>query len=41
VVRNHVVAVNPVDRYKQQIGNLMFGWIKYPCVLGQFSANGV
>lgn len=24
-VRNHAVAINPVDRYKQQIGNLMFG----------------
>ncbi len=34
VVRNHAVAVNPVDWYKQALGDFMFQWLKYPCVLG-------
>lgn len=34
LVRNHAVAVNPVDWMVQYLGSLAFGWIKYPCVLG-------
>ena len=33
VVRNHAVAVNPVEWCKQWAGNMMVGWIKYPAVL--------
>ena len=41
VVRNRAVAVNPVDRYKQQMGKLMFGWIRYPAILGYDLAGEV
>ena len=41
LVRNRAVAVNPVDRYKQQAGNLLFGWIKYPAVFGYDLAGEV
>ena len=41
LVRNRAVAVNPVDRYKQNMGNLMFGWIKYPSVFGYDLAGEV
>lgn len=41
VVRNHAVAINPVDRYKQQLGNLMFGWIKFPFIFGYDLAGEV
>ncbi|KAI9720178.1 MAG: hypothetical protein M1812_002996 [Candelaria pacifica] len=34
VVRNHAVAINPVDWFKQYVGDLLLGWIKYPFVLG-------
>lgn len=34
VVENHAVAINPVDWFKQYVGNLLLGWIKYPFVLG-------
>lgn len=40
-VRNHAVAVNPIDRYKQKLGNMMYGWIKYPFVLGMDLAGVV
>lgn len=41
VVRNRAVAINPVDRYKAQMGKLMFGWIKYPAVFGYDLAGEV
>lgn len=41
VVRNHAVAINPVDWIKQALGNLIFGWIKYPFVLGSDLAGEV
>lgn len=41
VVRNHAVAVNPVDWMKPFIGDLAFGWIKYPFVLGSDLAGEV
>lgn len=34
LVRNHAVAVNPVDRFKQKMGNGLYGWVKYPLILG-------
>ncbi|KAK1811665.1 hypothetical protein LTR12_013966 [Friedmanniomyces endolithicus] len=34
VVKNQAVAVNPVDWFKQYVGNLLLSWIKYPFVLG-------
>lgn len=41
VVRNRAVAVNPVDLGKQAAGDNMFGWIKYPFVLGSDVAGEV
>lgn len=41
IVRNYAVAINPVDRLKQLMGNLIFPWIKYPCVLGSDVAGEV
>jgi len=41
LVRNHAVAVNPVDWAVQYLGGLMFGWIKYPFVLGSDLAGEV
>ncbi|KAI0108713.1 zinc-binding oxidoreductase CipB [Nemania sp. FL0031] len=34
VIRNHAVAINPVDVGKQLAGDAMLPWIKYPFVLG-------
>jgi len=33
-VRNRAIAVNPVDRIKQESGNFLYGWLKYPIILG-------
>jgi NADPH:quinone reductase-like Zn-dependent oxidoreductase len=41
VVANHAVAVNPVDWIVQDIGRLIFGWIKPPFVLGSDLAGEV
>ena len=41
LVRNHAVAVNPVDWMVQYLGGLAFGWIKYPFVLGSDMAGEV
>ena len=41
VVRNHAVAINPVDWFKQAFGDFMFQWLKYPCVLGSDLAGVV
>jgi NADPH:quinone reductase-like Zn-dependent oxidoreductase len=41
VVRNHAVAVNPVDWIIQVAGYLTFSWIKYPFVLGSDLAGEV
>jgi len=41
VVRNHAVAINPVDWIKQALGDLLFGWIKCPFVLGSDLAGEV
>ena len=34
VVRNHAVAINPLDWVIQVAGNIVFSWIKYPFILG-------
>ena len=41
VVKNHAVAINPLDWMKQVGGNFMFGWIKYPFVMGSDTAGEV
>ncbi len=41
VVRNHAVAINPIDWIKQVAGDFLFGWIKGPFVLGSDSAGEV
>ncbi len=41
VIKNHAVAINPVDWMKQVLGNAMFSWIKYPFVLGEDVAGEV
>ncbi len=41
VVRNHAVAINPVDWMLQAVGDLIFGWIKYPAILGSDLAGEV
>lgn len=34
VVKNHAVAINPLDWITQVVGNLILPWITYPFVLG-------
>jgi NADPH:quinone reductase-like Zn-dependent oxidoreductase len=41
VIRNRAVAVNPLDIVKQSTGNLMYGWLPYPSVLGEDVAGEV
>ncbi|MBU2664003.1 zinc-binding alcohol dehydrogenase family protein [Actinoplanes bogorensis] len=41
VVRNHAVAVNPVDWVIQVAGRLAYMWLKYPAVLGADVAGEV
>ena len=41
VVRNHALAINPVDWSKQAVGDFVFPWIKYPFVLGEDLAGEV
>jgi len=41
LVKNHAVAVNPVDWMIQYLGKRLFSWIKYPFVLGSDLAGEV
>jgi NADPH:quinone reductase-like Zn-dependent oxidoreductase len=41
VVKNHAVAINPVDWIIQVAGNLAYSWIKYPAILGTDLAGEV
>ncbi len=41
VVKNHAVAVNPIDWLTQSVGDVMFPWIKYPFILGSDVAGEV
>ena len=41
VIKNAAVAINPADWMKQDMGNLLFSWVQYPCVLGSDVAGEV
>ncbi len=41
VIDNHAVAINPIDRLKQSVGDMIYPWIKYPCILGSDVAGEV
>ncbi len=41
VVKNHAVAINPLDWINQIAGNIVSRWIKYPFVLGKDLAGEV
>ena len=41
VVKNHAVAINPIDWLIPVLGNIAFTWIKYPFVLGSDLAGEV
>lgn len=41
VVKNAAIAVNPIDWAKQMVGDLMFGHLKYPIILGSDVAGDV
>ncbi|KAA8565406.1 hypothetical protein EYC84_011111 [Monilinia fructicola] len=34
VIKNGAIAINPADWIKQDMGSLMFSWVRYPCILG-------
>jgi NADPH:quinone reductase-like Zn-dependent oxidoreductase len=34
VICNRAVAINPIDMIKQALGDMLFKWMPYPCVLG-------
>lgn len=41
VVRSRALAINPLEWSKQDAGDMMYGWIKYPFVLGNDVAGEV
>jgi NADPH:quinone reductase-like Zn-dependent oxidoreductase len=41
VIKNSAVAMNPLDWMKQDMGNILFSWIKYPFVIGSDVAGEV
>ncbi len=41
VVRNHAVAVNPVDWMIEVLGGVIYPWLRYPAVLGSDVAGEV
>jgi NADPH:quinone reductase-like Zn-dependent oxidoreductase len=41
VIRNHAIAVNPVDKAFQMLGDFMFTWVKYPFIVGTDVAGEV
>ena len=41
VIKNHAVAVNPIDWILQGVGSFIFPWIKYPFILGSDLAGEV
>jgi NADPH:quinone reductase-like Zn-dependent oxidoreductase len=40
-IKNGAVAINLVDWLKQDMGDMVFSWIKYPLVLGSDVAGEV
>lgn len=41
VVHNRAVAINPVDWIKQEVGDFLYEWVKYPMILGSDVAGDV
>ena len=41
VVKNHAVAINPLEWIIQVAGNIVYSWIKYPSILGSDLAGEV
>lgn len=41
VIKNHAVAINPIDWLVQERGDIMFGWLKYPFIMGTDQAGEV
>ena len=41
VIKNGAVAINPVDWMKQEMGDMIFSWIKYPFIMGTDVAGEV
>ena len=41
LVRTRALAVNPLDEVKQWTGDLMYGWLPYPAILGEDVAGEV
>ena len=41
VLRTRAIAVNPLDLVKQSTGDLMYGWLPYPSILGEDVAGDV
>jgi NADPH:quinone reductase-like Zn-dependent oxidoreductase len=41
VVKNAAIAINPSDWLKQDLGNMLYSWVKYPFVLGTDAAGTV
>jgi NADPH:quinone reductase-like Zn-dependent oxidoreductase len=41
VVVSKAIAINPLDRIKQEVGNFLFGYLKYPIILGTDVAGDV
>ncbi|KQP56073.1 zinc-binding alcohol dehydrogenase family protein [Agreia sp. Leaf283] len=41
VIRARAVAVNPLDEIKQSTGNVMYGWLPSPAVLGEDVAGEI
>ena len=41
VIKNGAVAINPADWLKQDMGGIIFSWIKYPFILGTDVAGEV
>lgn len=41
VVKNHAVAINPLEWIIQAAGNIVYSWVKYPSILGSDLAGEV
>ena len=41
VIKNHAIAINPLDWLVQERGDIMFGWLKYPFIMGTDVAGEV
>src|ERR1700710_346772 len=41
IFKNGAVAVNPVDSFKQIVGDMMFSWVRYPFIQGHDLAGEI